>query len=176
MDAKDLNSRVFPTRPTAATTASPLFGCTKGVEHDEEEEERRISPFPFAESEDIRLPDDYKPTKFDVINGRGRKSYNHIANRRFRQLIAMNLSRYQDARCKVDKTLVVVGIVNTIRKSSPCGGFIKRCPQTNQWISMSDEAAREKVSGKPLRLRNWSSHSASILIQHPCCVVIVVDR
>lgn len=41
--------------------------------------------------------------------------------------------------------MVVIGIVNSIRKSSPCGGFIKRCPQTNRWISMSNEAAREKV-------------------------------
>jgi hypothetical protein len=57
----------------------------------------------------------------------------------------MNLNRYQNARCKVDKTLVVIGIVNSIRRSSPCGGFIKKCPKTGRWISMSDEAAREKV-------------------------------
>ena len=57
----------------------------------------------------------------------------------------MNLRRYQSAKCKNDKTLVVIGIVNSIRKSSPCGGFIKRCAKTNRWISMSDEGAREKV-------------------------------
>jgi hypothetical protein len=57
----------------------------------------------------------------------------------------MNLKRYQNARCKVDKTLVVIGIVNSIRKSSPCGGFIKKCTKSGRWISMSDEAAREKV-------------------------------
>jgi hypothetical protein len=42
-----------------------------------------LSPFPYSENEDIMLPEDYKPTKYDVINGRGRKSYNHIANRRY---------------------------------------------------------------------------------------------
>lgn len=57
----------------------------------------------------------------------------------------MNLKRYQSARCKVDKTLVVIGIVNSIRRSSPLGGFIKKCLKTGRWISMSDEAAREKV-------------------------------
>lgn len=58
----------------------------------------------------------------------------------------MNLKRYQSAKCKVDKTLVVIGIVNSIRKSSPLsGGFIKKCPKTGRWVSMSDEAAREKV-------------------------------
>ena len=38
------------------------------------------------------------------------------------------------------------GIVNSIRKSSPSGGFIKKDPNlNNRWISMSDESAREKV-------------------------------
>ena len=57
----------------------------------------------------------------------------------------MNLGRYQAARCKVDKTLVVVGIVSSIRKASPCGGFIKKDAKKDRWVSMSDEGAREKV-------------------------------
>ncbi|CAB9502932.1 Nitrilase family, member 2 [Seminavis robusta] len=112
---------------------------------DEEDEIKRPDPFPYSETEDVMLPEDYAPTRHDVINGRGRKSYNHIANRRFRQLIAMNLERYLAARCKVDKTLVVVGIVDTIRNAKPTGGFLKRCPKTARWISLSDESAREKV-------------------------------
>lgn len=108
-------------------------------------EAKSFAPSPRAETEDLVLPEDYRPTKYDVINGRGKKSYNHIANRRFRQLTAMNLKRYQNAKCKVDKTVVVIGIVNSIRKSSPSGGFIKKCPNTGRWISMSDEGAREKV-------------------------------
>lgn len=108
-------------------------------------EAESFAPSPRSESEDLVLPEDYRPTKYDVINGRGKKSYNHIANRRFRQLTAMNLKRYQNAKCKVDKTVVVIGIVNSIRKSSPSGGFIKKCPSTGRWISMSDEGAREKV-------------------------------
>lgn len=111
----------------------------------DDEEARRPNPFPFSESEDVVLDEDYVPTKHDVVNGRGRKSYNHIANRRFRQLIAMNLTRYLAARCKVDKTLVVVGIVNTIRNATPAGGFLKKCPKRGRWVSMSDESAREKV-------------------------------
>ncbi|CAB9497654.1 Nitrilase family, member 2 [Seminavis robusta] len=109
------------------------------------EAEKRPVPLSFSESEDLLLPRDYLPTKYDVINGRGKKAYNHIANRRFRQITAMNVKRYQNTKCKVDKSLIVIGIVNSIRKASPCGGFIKKCQTTGRWISMSDEAAREKV-------------------------------
>lgn len=111
--------------------------------------------FSYSEVDDILLPEDYRPTKYDVINGRGKKSYNHIANRRFRQLTAMNLKRYQSSKCKVDKTMIVVGIVNAIRRSSPMGGFIKKDRDNGRWISMSDEGAREKV-GHCLRDMNAS--------------------
>jgi hypothetical protein len=103
---------------------------------DSDDEEKRPDPFPYSESDDVVLPEDYLPTRHDVINGRGRKSYNHIANRRFRQLISCNLERYLAARCKVDKTLVVVGIVDAIRNAKPTGGFLKRCAKSARWISM----------------------------------------
>lgn len=57
----------------------------------------------------------------------------------------MNLKRYQAATCKVDKTLVVVGIVTSIRRANPPGGFIKKNNKTGRWVSISDEGAREKV-------------------------------
>lgn len=41
--------------------------------------------------------------------------------------------------------MIVIGIVNSIRSSSPMGGFIKKDRVTGRWISMSDEGAREKV-------------------------------
>ena len=41
--------------------------------------------------------------------------------------------------------MIVIGIVNSIRRSSPTGGFIKKDRVSGRWISMSDEGAREKV-------------------------------
>jgi hypothetical protein len=57
----------------------------------------------------------------------------------------LNLKRYQNAKTKVDKTFIVVGIVNSIRRASPCGGFIKKDTTSGRWVSISDEGAREKV-------------------------------
>lgn len=111
----------------------------------EGDDKGRLDPFPWDEEDDIALPEGYKPTKYDIINGRGRKSYNHIANKRFRLLIASNLPRYKEASCRVDKTLVVIGIVSAIRKATPCGAFIKFNVKKDRWVSLSDETAREKV-------------------------------
>ena len=41
--------------------------------------------------------------------------------------------------------MIVIGIVNSIRRSSPMGGFIKKDRATGRWIAMSNEGAREKV-------------------------------
>eukprot|EP00934_Nitzschia_sp_Nitz4_P002517 Nitzschia sp. Nitz4//scaffold4_size323378//57938//58859//NITZ4_000627-RA/size323378-snap-gene-0.403-mRNA-1//1//CDS//3329553300//2507//frame0 len=96
----------------------------------------------------IPLPDNYKLTKYDVINGRGRKSYNHIGNRRFRQMAALNLKRYYEAEVKADKSMVVAGLVQAMREACPSGGFLKIDPKRKAeqgWISVGGRETREKV-------------------------------
>ena len=60
-------------------------------------------------------------------------------------MIAMNLKRYSDSPTKLQKTHVVVSLVMAMRDASPYGGFLKRDPTTNRWISIGDTEAREKV-------------------------------
>ena len=97
------------------------------------------------------LPHDFVPTSKDVICGRGKSSYHHVGNRRFRVVIAMNLEKYVSAESKADKTQLVYAIVDRLREANPqTGGFVKRDSKSGLWVALDDTLAREKV-GHALR-------------------------
>lgn len=59
----------------------------------------------------------------------------------------MNLQQYVEAKSRLDKSLVVHHIVAQCRAANPDnGGFVKMNFATGRWTTVSDEAAREKVS------------------------------
>ena len=92
------------------------------------------------------LPDNFEPTNYDVICGRGKGCAEWVGNRRFRVTIAMNKERYIKAPTKVDKSLVVDEIVNTITSLSlNGGGFVKKDEVTGKWYKIDQQAARDKV-------------------------------
>ena len=76
-----------------------------------------------------------------------------------------NLERYHQARSKLDKSIIVIEIVDEIRSRAPHGGFIQqrkdRSDGKKVWIEIGDTLARAKV-GHALRdaVRNTSCHSA----------------
>ena len=94
------------------------------------------------------LSDEFQPGDHDVICGRGKQSYNTTGNRRFRLMITVHMRRYLQAYTKLDKSLVVISIVDVVRSNG--GGFVKRCPKTKKWLEIGDQLAREKV-GHALR-------------------------
>ena len=51
-----------------------------------------------------------------------------VGNRRFRVCIENNLERYAEAKTKLDKSLIVMSIVDNIREASKShgGGFVKQ--------------------------------------------------
>ena len=74
-------------------------------------------------------------------------------NKRFRVLCEMNLDRYTAATTKIEKSLIVMSIVDTIRDAGGddgkgTGGFVKEDVQTGRWYEISEAAAREKVGQK----------------------------
>jgi hypothetical protein len=75
--------------------------------------------------------------------------YDHVGNRRFRVVVALNLGRYISARTRADKSLVVNSIVEQIREASPLGGFVKQ-DRDGYWHEIGTAQAREKV-GHTLR-------------------------
>jgi len=59
-------------------------------------------------------------------------------------MIESNLERYSNAKSKIEKTLVVSNIVDSVRETSPCGGFVKR-EDEGRWYEVGDLVSREKV-------------------------------
>jgi len=92
------------------------------------------------------FPQDFVPSPKDVILGRGKGTFAHTGNRRFRLIIAMNLKKYVDAKTKADKSIIVASIVDRVREGSPInGGFVKKDVKTGRWMSIDEAVARDKV-------------------------------
>lgn len=90
------------------------------------------------------------PGPFDVICARGKKALNHSGNRRFRAMIKANLQKYSMATSKLEKSLIVSGIVDSVREASPGGGFIKQ--ENGKWYEVGDHIAREKCGQRYVRI------------------------
>lgn len=96
-----------------------------------------------AASEMRPLAINFQPGPKDVICRRGKTAYNH--NKHFRVLIEKHLQKYSNASSKLEKSLVVSDVVDTIREGSPMGGFV-RCLD-GVWYEVGDSIAREKCGG-----------------------------
>ena len=86
------------------------------------------------------------PSEFDVICGRGRSTFLHAGNKRFREIIERHIALYATAKTRLEKICVVTSICNTVREK---GDFLQQSPD-NQWIKVSERLAREKC-GQGLR-------------------------
>jgi hypothetical protein len=84
------------------------------------------------------LPIGYELGDNDVYCGRGSQCFNHIGNRRFRDIVLDNLSRYNLAMTKFEKSAIIYEVVETIRKESPNGGFVKKDLENGQYYEVGD--------------------------------------
>lgn len=92
------------------------------------------------------MAEGYVPGSYDIICGdRSKHAMNHVGNRRFKIIINMHLDKYRHAPSRVDKTLIVISIVDWIRQSDPCGHFVRKDRRTGTWVDIGDQQAREKV-------------------------------
>ena len=89
------------------------------------------------------LEEGFEPGPHDVICGRGRAPKQHEGNLRYKRIIEANLPRYQQATCKLDKTMIVSWIVDAVRRASPYGGFVRK--EGDRWYEVGDHIAREKT-------------------------------
>jgi hypothetical protein len=95
--------------------------------------------------EETPLPEDFRPSEFTVIIGRGKKIRESVGNIHLRTLAMTYLSQYTDAvKNRQAKTEVVNNVLNIIRAVCPNGGAFVRCEQ-GLWYNVSDRVAREKV-------------------------------
>jgi hypothetical protein len=104
----------------------------------------------------------FQPSNFSVVCGRGRESFNHVGNRRFRVIASMAVDRYSQAgdrkRAKSD---IVSEIIAVIREAG--GNFCTY--KRGAWFEVGDHYAREKVGALMrdlLHTRYRSSYKAKI--------------
>jgi hypothetical protein len=91
------------------------------------------------------LAEGFVPGPDDVICGRGKKSYSHVGNGRFRERVVAMLDEYSRAKSKLDKSSVLSDVVEQVRRASPAGGFVKQ-DESGIWYEVGDFLAREKTS------------------------------
>ena len=96
----------------------------------------------------IPLRPGFIPSDLDVICARGKQIYDHEGNRRFRALVKDHLPTYSKCVTKMQKTRLVSHIIDTVRKGSPEGGFVKNVK--GQWYEVGDRRAKEKT-GQTMR-------------------------
>ena len=91
-------------------------------------------------SKNMKLEDkDFLPGDYDIICGRGKIAHCHPGNRRFRLILSLHMDEYKNAPTKVDKSLVIISIVDIIRRWG--GTFVKKNKQEKRWMEISDRLA-----------------------------------
>ena len=91
-----------------------------------------------------QLSNDYTPSKFSVLCGRGKSCTSSPGNKRLKELIKEYLEPYSKARQKNQKSTIVSTIINTIKEEAPEGeAFVKL--EAGKWVEVSESFAREKI-------------------------------
>eukprot|EP00980_Cylindrotheca_fusiformis_P010156 scaffold2261_cov124-Cylindrotheca_fusiformis.AAC.4 len=98
-----------------------------------------------------QLPEDFRPSEFDVICSWARQNFSTAGNKRLRGIIADNVEAYQQAETKVEKGKIIEDIVNQVMALSPSNsGFIRQDKQTGRWSFIGFDKSKDKV-GHALR-------------------------
>lgn len=80
----------------------------------------------------------------DVLCGRGKISFNHVGNRRFRVIIADSIEDYNAAASRKAKSVVVKRVHDTIRATG--GRFLRMNTAHRTWVELGNQRSLEKVS------------------------------
>lgn len=91
-----------------------------------------------AVPKDSPLPLDFQPGQYDVICSRGKRAFHHEGNKWFRRVIETHVEAYMAAPSKVDKSLLVIAIVDSIRSRSPIGGFVRFSREMDCFVEIGD--------------------------------------
>lgn len=94
--------------------------------------------------ERTRLPDDFLPSRWDVLCGRGTSYRNHWGNRQLRAVVDQHLEQYISSETKLAKTHIINCITESIRETGNCR-FVNYDERLGYWYEIGDQLAREKV-------------------------------
>lgn len=90
-----------------------------------------------------RLLDDYIPSKFTVLCGRGKEYTSSTGNCHLKSLVLKNLPGYSEAKSKVGKSSIVSEIMGEMKSLCPGPAFVKK--ENDAWWEVDDAFAREKI-------------------------------
>jgi hypothetical protein len=104
---------------------------------------------------------DFLPSGYSVICGRGKGSYNHAGNHRFRELAGKSLKRYSRAQSTAERSAVFAEMVDMIHQA----GGIFCTYEKGSWFEVGDQCAREKASAllRDMRFKCRSSAKGKLM-------------
>ncbi|CAB9515354.1 Nitrilase family, member 2 [Seminavis robusta] len=106
-----------------------------------------MSPKQSKKTQDLQfLPEDFAPSRFEVVVGRGKKCTDHLGNQRLRSIVRTRIQEYATANDKTHKTYIISQIFHEIRNRSACGGFVKKDADTGRWYRVADPTARTNIA------------------------------
>lgn len=82
-------------------------------------------------------------TPADVLCGRGKQTFNHAGNGKFRAVVANVIPLYLEAPSRKVKTEIVESIVEKVRESG--GRFLKKDSATGGWYVLDRRQSKEKA-------------------------------
>jgi hypothetical protein len=106
------------------------------------------------------LPEDFVPTPYSVVCGRGMKYTKAVGNRRLQVIATMFLHKYSLANRKDDKTEIVTEILEIVKNACPDEHFAFVKYHDGRWWEVETLIAREKI-GAVLRDSLHSKYRSS---------------
>lgn len=108
---------------------------------------RRVSTEPRDENPRCKslLPEDFVPTPYSVVCGRGTKCTNAVGNRRLQVIATMFINKYSLAHRKDDKTEIVTEILKMVKNACPDERFAFVRYHEGRWWEVETLIAREKI-------------------------------
>ncbi|CAB9528503.1 Nitrilase family, member 2 [Seminavis robusta] len=107
------------------------------------------SPASPAPATDFRrssyMPDDWVPSRHDVIIGRGKKVHAHAGNQKLRTIVETEVQAYSNAKNRAAKTKIIVRVFKAIRADSQIG-FVKKDPATKKFFAVEDTTAKITIA------------------------------
>jgi hypothetical protein len=134
----------------------PLHGDYLDITDDNNEDEYKLENTTSPAS---NRPQSELPGSWDVICARGKQTYNHPGNEYFRKLVLAATSKYSQARTKMERTIIVSEIVDSVRSRG--NGFVRQ-NERKEWVEVNDVVAREKT-GQQFRNLLGNRYKSSVV-------------
>ncbi|KAL3904844.1 MAG: hypothetical protein SGILL_009912 [Bacillariaceae sp.] len=122
--------------PSSDASKSLIFGKKQLQDQNDEDSYKPENTIKMT------LGPNFIPGPYDVICARGKHAFQHSGNRYFRNVVQMATEKYSHATSKLERTIIVSEIVDTIRSKG--NGFVRK-NERGEWLKCDDVLAREKT-------------------------------